>query len=64
MNDKAELMITVSSFAKKNKIEPRFLHGLIKRYNISPDAIDRQMRFYKPEKLEKLIEKIDEAMKN
>ena len=64
MHENAELMTTVSSFAKKNKIEPRLLHGLIKRYKISPDGVDRRMRFYRPQKLQELIAKVDEAMRN
>jgi len=64
MHEKTEIMMTVSSFAKKNKVEPRLIHALVKRYNIVPDAMDRSVRFYKPEKLKRLIEKVDEAMKN
>lgn len=63
-NKKAEVMESISSFSRKRQIDRNLLQGLIDRYNVDPDAVNGKVRFYRPQKLQELIAKVDEAMRN
>ncbi|PNE19882.1 hypothetical protein V511_12215 [Mesotoga sp. Brook.08.YT.4.2.5.1] len=54
---------TITSFARKNKINPRLIHALVERYRIEPDAVHEKVKFYQPDRLRELVNKVDSVMR-
>ena len=55
--------ISITEFSRKNNYDANLLGRLIRQYNIKPDIKTGNVKLFKPERLQGIVEDLDSVLK-